>query len=61
MRKHVFEVPDKAKHRTDRSKAVLLVWFSVLRVLVSVSVLFSPSLRLISDKLFSKSSCMATF
>ena len=39
----VFRVPDEAKHRTDRSRAVLLVWFSTLRVLVSVSVLFSLS------------------
>ena len=31
---------------TDCSKAVLLTWFSVLLVLVSVSVLFSPSMCL---------------
>ena len=31
---------------TDRSNAVPLMWFSVLLVLVSVSVLFSPSLCL---------------
>ena len=31
---------------TDRCKAVLLMWFSVVLVLVSVSVLVSPSLRL---------------
>ena len=31
---------------TVRSKAVLLMWFSVMLVLVSVSVLFSPSICL---------------
>ena len=30
----------------DRCKAELLMWFSVVLVLVSVSVLISPSLRL---------------
>ena len=31
---------------TDRSKAVLLMWLSILFVLVSVSVLLSPSMYL---------------
>ena len=31
---------------TDHSKAVLLIWFYVFTCLVSVSVLFSPSLCL---------------
>ena len=31
---------------TDRSRAVQLTWFSVLLVLVSVSVMFSPSISL---------------
>ena len=34
-------------HISDHSKVVLLIWFSVLLVLVSVSVLFSPSMHLI--------------
>ena len=33
-------------HISDHSKVVLLIWFSVLLVLVSVSVLFSPSMHL---------------
>ena len=36
---------------TDRSKAVLLVWFSVYVCSVLVSVLFSPSIRLNDIKL----------
>ena len=33
-------------HISDHSKVVLLIWFAVLLVLVSVSVLFSPSMHL---------------
>ena len=40
-----FKPPQKC-YITDRSNAVLLMWFSVLLVLVSVSVLFSPSMFL---------------
>ena len=38
--------PPQECHITDRPKAILLTWFSVLLVLVSVSALFSPSMCL---------------
>ena len=42
----VFVVQIGLKQVTDLSKAVLLMWFSMLHVLESVSVLFSPSMCL---------------
>ena len=45
---------------TDRAKAVLLMWFFMFLALVSVSVLFSPSMCL--DYIWLGSgSCVATF